>query len=128
MTASPPSSAGPSFPIPIAPPTFNYWQTILSQYANSPRLTGMIEAFNAAWDQTQNFDNLYDLIWNVLTAQGYGLDVWGRIVGVTRVLSLPSSATYLGFDEAGSSGAWWRAHGAAGMRRCSCVGVCWGQE
>ena len=63
----------------------------------------MIQAFNAAADQTQNFDNLLDMIWNVLTAIGYGLEVWGRIVGVGRALSFPGSVSYLGFEEAGSS-------------------------
>jgi len=81
---------------------FNVWTTIISQYANSPILTGMIEAFNAAMDQTENFDNLYDMIWNIATATGYGLDVWGRIVGVTRALSFPGTITFLGNEEADS--------------------------
>jgi hypothetical protein len=82
---------------------FNPWLTIISQYANSEILTGIITAFNAAMDMTENFDNFFDLIWNVLTAQGYGLDVWGRIVGVSRTVQLPGNVTYLGFEEAGSS-------------------------
>lgn len=39
------------------------------------------------------------MVWNMHTAQGYGLDVWGRIVGVSRVLTL-SSQSYTGFFEA----------------------------
>jgi hypothetical protein len=80
----------------IAP--FPYRQTILSQYANSPIITQLIDNFFAYLDQTQNLDSFYDLIMNLDTAQGYGLDVWGRIVGVNRVLQIPS-ATWFGFQE-----------------------------
>lgn len=75
--------------------------TIISQYANSPTLLSVIEAFNDAIDPSANIDAFYNLVWNVETAAGYGLDVWGRIVGVSRILTVPAS-NYLGFDEAGS--------------------------
>lgn len=82
---------------------FDIWSTVISQYANSPILTGIITAFNSAMDFTVPIDNFYDMIWNILTAEGYGLDVWGRIVGVQRTISIPGSVQYLGFEEAGSS-------------------------
>lgn len=69
---------------------FNYDATVISQYANSPTLNQLIQNFAGYVDPTYDYDNFYDLIWNVATAQGYGLDVWGRIVGVTRVLQVPS--------------------------------------
>lgn len=94
-------------------PQFNPWTPIISQYKNSPRLDAMILAFNAAMDQTENLTNLYDMIWSVQTAQGYGLDVWGRIVGVSRTLKFPSGATpFLGNEEAGSS---WTGFGQGGF-------------
>lgn len=79
---------------------FNYEDTILSQFANSPVILSLIESFSAAVDPSPNIDAFYDLIWNVDTAEGYGLDVWGRIVGVSRVLQL-SAGQWLGFEEAG---------------------------
>jgi hypothetical protein len=84
-------------------PTFDPWVTLLSQYANSPVITAMILEFNAAMDMTQNCSNFYDMMWNIQTAQGYGLDVWGRIVNTTRILTIPGSAQFLGFGEAGGS-------------------------
>lgn len=100
------NGVGSGFAIGVSPigtiPSFDVWTTIISQYADSGRLTSLIESFNDAMDQTQNMDNLYDLVWNVLTAQGYGLDVWGRIVNVTRALSFPGTISYLGFEEAAS--------------------------
>ena len=79
---------------------FNYWATVISQYANSPIMTSVIANFDAALDQTQNFDALYDNVWSVDTAVGYGLDVIGRRVGVTRVIAVVVVGSYFGFKEA----------------------------
>lgn len=78
----------------------NVEQTILSQYANSPTLCQLIQNMNQYIDPASDFDNFYNLIWNVDTAQGFGLDIWGRIVGVSRKLTIPGTVTYLGFNEA----------------------------
>lgn len=105
---APGSNAIGSFAIGISPigwiATFNLWTTVISQYANSPILTAMISAFNAAMDQTENISNFYDLIFNVLTAEGYGLDVWGRIVGVSRNIPVSGggSTGSFGFNEPGN--------------------------
>ena len=53
-------------------------------------------------DQTQNFSEFYDNIFNVDTAIGYGLDVWGAIVGVGRVLNV-ANTKYFGFSEQGAA-------------------------
>jgi hypothetical protein len=78
---------------------YGYQQTIQSEYANSPTLVQLIENVDTYLDQQANIDAFYDDVWNVATAQGYGLDVWGRIVGVTRVLQV-SAGEWLGFKEA----------------------------
>ena len=85
-----------------APPTrpFDVLATVISQYANSPILLQLIYNMADYLDPTANFDAFYNLIWNVDTAQGYGLDVWGRIVGVSRVLQLPVNEDFFGFDPA----------------------------
>ena len=108
----PPPGAGSnalgSFVIGTSPlcsiPAFNVWKTVLSQYANSPILTQLIEDFEEWLDPTANFDLFFDNIWNIDTAVGYGLDVWGRIVGVTRVLQV-AETTYMGMEgPTGASG------------------------
>ena len=83
-------------------PPFDWHNTVMSQYANSPILMQLIDNFDQYIDQTANMDNFYDLIWNVQTAMGYGLDVWGRIVGISRTVAVPDT-TYLGFDQASPS-------------------------
>jgi hypothetical protein len=91
------------FAIGISPmgdyPPFDVWRTVISQYANSPALTQLIGNLFAYLDQTANFDAFFDYIWNVDTAQGYGLDIWGRIVGVNRVLQV-TAGDWFGFEEA----------------------------
>lgn len=80
---------------------FDVWRTVMSQYANSPALMGIIQSLQDCIDQTANIDRFFDLVVNVYTAQGYGLDVWGRIVAVNRVLSIGVGPKYWGFDEGG---------------------------
>jgi hypothetical protein len=79
--------------------TFDWFATVLSQYANSPILLQLIENLAEYLDPTANFDAFFDNIFNIDTAIGYGLDVWGRIVGVKRVLQLAAPGSYFGFSE-----------------------------
>jgi hypothetical protein len=82
----------------------NPQQTIISQYASAPVMTALIESFNAAVDPSPSITLFFNNLWNVQTAQGYGLDVWGRIVGVTRILTVASGA-YFGYTGPGTDGA-----------------------
>ena len=75
----------------------NVAQTYLSQYANSPIITSLIESLNDAIDPAININDFYDSIWNIDTATGYGLDVWGRIVGMSRNLQVPYNGVTFGF-------------------------------
>lgn len=79
----------------------NVDQTILSQYANSPAINSLIQSINSCLDPAANINAFYNNIWNIDTAQGYGLDVWGRILGVGRVLHV-AAGSYFGFT--GSTG------------------------
>lgn len=74
-------------------------QTIISQYSNSPTLVQLITSFNGYVDPSADFDAFYNLVWNIDTAQGWGLEVWGRIVGVGRIVQV-SAGEYFGFEEA----------------------------
>ncbi len=78
----------------------NILETIASQYANSPILIKLISNMNEYIDPVVDLDNFFNSIWNVETATGYGLDVWGRIVGVNRVVKISGSLLYFGFSEA----------------------------
>jgi len=84
----------------------NWRDTVLSQYANSPVLLSMLERLNDAIDPALAVNAWWQQLWNVDTAQGYGLDVWGRIVGITRYLTIPVDEDYFGFDDGSSPGTW----------------------
>lgn len=83
------------------PWTLNCEQTIIAQYANSPILLQLINNMNAYIDPLAILFNFYSQIWNVMAAQGYGLDVWGRIVGVTRYFNNPTAPNWFNFRESG---------------------------
>ena len=78
---------------------------LISQYAASPTIVRLVEDFAAWIVPTADFDAFYDLVWNVETAQGWGLDVWGRIVDVGRVVQVASGEITLGFEEANPNSA-----------------------
>ena len=82
---------------------WSVWETVQSQYANSQIITTLLTNFADWIDQTKNFSDFFDLIMNVDTAVGYGLDVWGRIVGVNRELKVSTPGAYFGFEEAGDA-------------------------
>jgi hypothetical protein len=82
--------------------TFDYRDTILSQYANSPIFLAMLASLDVAIDQCPNVTAFYWNVWNIRTAVGYGLDVWGRIVGVGRYLNVAASTDF-GFAEPGDT-------------------------
>ncbi len=85
----------------------NWQQTVASEFANSPTIMQMLASLNEYLDPSADIDAFFDDLWNIETAQGYGLDVWGRIVGVNRVLTV-SAAPYFGFTgPSGASGKPW---------------------
>jgi len=91
-------------------PILNWRDTVVTQYANSPILLHLIESWFQSIDQEQDIDSFFDLIWNVMTAQGYGLDIWGTIVGVDRNLEVADPEEAFGFSQ----GETWDTFGPAG--------------
>ena len=77
---------------------YNVESTIGSQYANSPTIDALIASMNTWMDPTPNLQQFYSFVWNILTAQGFGLDIWGSILGVGRTLQIPATTTYFGFS------------------------------
>lgn len=69
----------------------------MKQYAASPIIQKLIDDrygyFHTGWE-----DELFAVVWNVDTAQGFGLDIWGRIVVIGRQLEIPEDAEYFGYN------------------------------
>lgn len=78
----------------------NVEQTIISQYGNSATITRLIRDMNEYLDPRADFDAFYNFVWNVDTAQGFGLDVWGKIVDIGRELLVSDAELYFGFSDA----------------------------
>lgn len=74
-------------------------QTLISQYANSPTIVEMIERMNDAIDPSVDFETMRSFCLDIDTAQGFGLDIIGKIVVIGRELRIPSSENYFGFSE-----------------------------
>ena len=78
---------------------FTWEETVISQYENSPVLLQLVENMDAYVNPGANVQAFYDFVWNVDTAQGFGLDVWGKIVNVSRLLHIPNSDRDVGFQD-----------------------------
>lgn len=74
-------------------------RTIISQYANSPTLCALIHNMDAYIDPQADLDTFYSFVWDVQTAQSWGLDIWGRIVNIGRLLKIPAKPPQIGFND-----------------------------
>jgi hypothetical protein len=74
-------------------------QTVVSQYQNSPTLMQLVQNMDMYIDPSADLDAFYSFVWNVQTAQGFGLDIWGKIVGVNRNLNVTVTQANFGFKE-----------------------------
>ena len=72
----------------------NYLATVETEYAQSPTIGAILQAVNAWIDPANSLNLFYNNVWNLNTATGWGLDVLGRIVGVSRNLSVPTYGIY----------------------------------
>lgn len=82
-------------------------EPIQSQYAASPRIIALLVKKAALLDPGKDLMRWYDGIFNPRTAQGVGLDIWGRIVGIGRKLWVENTEFFgfhgqnlKGFDQA----------------------------
>lgn len=74
-------------------------ETVISQYANSSVICRLIRRFDECIDPRADRRRFYDTVWNVSTAQGFGLDIWGAIVGIGREVMIAAQDEYIGFTQ-----------------------------
>jgi len=67
----------------------------MKQYAASPVIQKLVSDRDSYFPSNWHED-FYNVIWNVDTAQGIGLDIWGRIVVIGRDIPLPAT-DFFGF-------------------------------
>jgi hypothetical protein len=76
----------------------NWSQTLISRFADKPIIVSLISSFNDAIDPSANIANFLKYIWDVRTAVGNGLNIWGKIVGVPRTIPGSPPITLSDFD------------------------------
>lgn len=79
-------------------------KTIISQYATSPTIRALIAYMDEYIDPRADIDQFYSDVFDIQTARGFGLDIWGRIVNVARELRIPPEDSHFGFIESATPG------------------------
>lgn len=77
--------------------------TILTQYSASTKLLSIIDTFNQAVSLDDFTDEFISKVWDLTTCESFGLDMWGKIVGVSRYITAPIESSSFGFSEADNS-------------------------
>ena len=75
-------------------------EPVISQYAASPRITSLLVRKAALLDPGKDVMLWYDSMFNPRSAEGVGLDNWGRIVGIGRMLRILNTE-FFGFSFQG---------------------------
>ncbi|HAZ3902270.1 TPA: DUF2612 domain-containing protein [Escherichia coli] len=77
------------------------WEdTILTQYSASKKLLSIIDTFNQAVSLDDFTDEFIKKVWDLTTCESFGLDMWGKIVGISRYIVAPIDSDSFGFSEA----------------------------
>ncbi|EOS94767.1 DUF2612 domain-containing protein [Erwinia tracheiphila] len=80
----------------------SYQETILTQYSASEKILSIIDTFNQALSLDDFTDEFIKDVWEVTTCGTFGLDVWGKIVNVSRYIQADIDSDRFGFSEADS--------------------------
>lgn len=91
-----------------------YGQTVMKQYANSVTLGALLDSFDQWVDPAKFSAGFLADVWDISTAVGFGLDIWGRILGQPRYLQIPQVPDdNFGFNINATPGTQWQPWGQA---------------
>lgn len=72
---------------------------MISQYANSPKFLKLVNGLKEQFDNAKTIEDWFNIVYNIKTATGFGLDIWGLILnqgrGFTYIDPQTSAATYI---------------------------------
>ncbi len=68
---------------------------ILSQYANSPKFIYLLSGLEKMLSSDKDIENFYNDIFNIQTANSYGLDVWGERLNISRQVKVEGETILL---------------------------------
>ena len=75
-------------------------ETIQSQYAASPTIRALAESARIRITPDADIALFYRCIFDIATAEGVGLDIWGRILGIGRFVDVEEAQDWFGFNTA----------------------------
>lgn len=76
-------------------------ETVQSQYATGQTIRALIESARIRIAPDADISLFYQTIFDIESAQGIGLDIWGRILGIGRGVNIDVIDAFFGFFEAG---------------------------
>lgn len=77
------------------------WQdTILKQYSASERILNIISTFDQAVSLDDFTDSFIKDVWDLTSNGSFGLDIWGKIVNISRYITADIDSDSFGFFEA----------------------------
>ena len=68
---------------------------ILTQYSASPTITKLLSDFRDEIDTQADMATFEQNMFDIETASGIGLDIWGKIIGISRTIQLSDSTVTL---------------------------------
>lgn len=74
--------------------------SVQSQYSSSPKAIAIIDSMHAQLSPEQDIALFFDKVFDISTAEAWGLDNWGRILGQGRIIEIPGIFVF-GFDGSG---------------------------
>ena len=84
-------------------------RTVQKQYSNSPTLPALLDSFDQWVDVTKFTADFLAYVWDISTAQGFGLDIWGRILGQSRNVQIAQvPGNNFGFNINATPGTQWQ--------------------
>lgn len=74
------------------------WQdTILKQYSASERILNIISTFDQAVSLDDFTDSFIKDVWDLTSNGRFGLDIWGKIVNISRYITADIDSDSFGF-------------------------------
>lgn len=90
--------------------------TVQKQYSNSPTLLALLADFDQWVDLSKFSSDFLSNVWDISKAQGFGLDIWGRILRQPRYIQIAQTPGFnFGFNINGATGTQWQPFNQAPM-------------
>lgn len=84
-------------------------KTVQKEYSNSTTMLALLSSFDQWVDLAQFTADFLEHVWNIDTATGFGLDIWGRILGQSRYIQIAQTpGDNFGFNINLTPGTQWK--------------------